>query len=255
MTGLQARALIEGIRGQSVSELILSAALVSAVVILARFIWHFPATYLPRWLSRSIRKADPSPPWQWPFAIAFTGVRGIVSLAAALAIPFTTANGDPFPDRDLVLFLTFSVILVTLVGQGLMLPTVIRALGLAHAGRRERREDREAEHRARQQAIKAAIAELEKIAADRALSEEFVHPLRARHRERLRHVEHRIDGDDGHRKLTELHDEIELSLITAERQEINELFRAGTLKDETRRRIERELDLREAGLANQRATD
>ena len=109
-------------------------------MIVARFVWMYPATYLPRWLFPPIRRRDPSPSWQVPFVLAFTGVRGIVSLAAALAIPFATTNGQPFPNRDLILFLTFSVILVTLVGQGLLLPSVIRALGLAHAGRRERRE-------------------------------------------------------------------------------------------------------------------
>jgi hypothetical protein len=96
------------------------------VVVAARFIWLYPATYLPRWLFPSIKRRDPSPPWQWPFVLAFTGVRGIVSLAAALAIPFATTSGQPFPDRDLILFLTFSVILVTLVGQGLLLPSTRR---------------------------------------------------------------------------------------------------------------------------------
>ena len=178
-------------------------------------------------------------------------MRGIVSLAAALAIPFATASGQPFPDRDLILFLTFCVILVTLVGQGLTLPAVIRVLGLAHAGRRERHDERAEEHQARRRAIEAAIERLEALRVERDLSQEFVHPLRARHRERLKDVEHRSDGDDRHRKLTELHDEIELELIVAERQHINELFRSGKLKDEARRRIERELDLREAHLANQ----
>src|SRR5262249_43351101 len=102
------------------------------------------------------RRRDPSPPWQWPFVLAFTGVRGIVSLAAALAIPFATATGAPFPDRDLILFLTFSVILVTLVGQGLLLPWVIRRLGLAHAGRREREFNRAEELKARAEAVQAA---------------------------------------------------------------------------------------------------
>ena len=75
----------------------MSAAIVSAVVIMARFVWMYPATYFPRWLFPAIRRKDPSPPWQWPFVLAFTGVRGIVSLAAALAIPFTTASGAAFP--------------------------------------------------------------------------------------------------------------------------------------------------------------
>ncbi len=255
ITGLQARTLIARIGGYSVSELAVSAAVVSVVVIVTRFAWIYPATYLPRRLFPWIERRDPSPPWRWPFVLAFTGVRGIVSLAAALAIPFMTANGQPFPDRDLILFLTFSVILVTLVGQGLTLPSVIHALGLAHAGRQERDADRAEEHEARRLAIEAAMERLDQLGAERDLSEDIVHPLRARHRDRLKHVEHRSDGDDRHRRLGELHDEIERLLIAAERDQINELFRSGKLKDEARRRIERELDLREAHLANLRAEE
>jgi NhaP-type Na+/H+ and K+/H+ antiporter len=224
-------------------------------VILARFVWIYPATYLPRWLIPAIRRRDPSPSWHWPFALGFTGVRGIVSLAAALAIPFAMTNGQPFPDRDLILFLTFAVILVTLVGQGLLLPSVIRWLGLANAGRRERHADRDEELKARRQAIEAAIKRLAELKAERNLPEDFAHPLRARHRDRLKHLDHKIDGGEAHRKLTELDDEIELLLIEAERETINDLFRDGALKAEARRRIERELDLREAHLANQRAEE
>jgi monovalent cation/hydrogen antiporter len=135
----------------------------------------------------------------------------------------------------------------------LMLPSVIRALGLAHAGRRERHTDRAEEYDARRQAIEAATERLDQLRVERHLSEDIVQPLRAQHRERLRHIDHRSDGDDGHRRLIELHDEIELLLIAAERQQINQLFRSGRLNDEGRRRIERDLDLREAHLANQRA--
>ncbi len=252
ITGLQARTLIARIGNDSIPELAISAAIVSAVVIVARFVWMYPATYLPRWLFPPIKRRDPSPPWQWPFVLAFTGVRGIVSLAAALAIPFATTNGQLFPNRDLILFLTFSVILVTLVGQGLLLPSVIRALGLAHAGRRERRGDKAEEYEARRLGIEAALERLDQLAAERDLAENVVQTLRARHRTRLKHIEHRSDGDNGHKKLTELHDEIELLLIAAERQQTNDLFRGGKLKDEARRGIERELDLREAHLAKQR---
>jgi CPA1 family monovalent cation:H+ antiporter len=187
--------------------------------------------------------------------LAFTGVRGIVSLAAALAIPLTTESGELFPDRDRILFLTFSVILVTLVGQGLMLPAVIRALGLANAGRREHHSDRVEEFAARRQAIEAAIQTLDELVAQRELSEDIVRPLRAHHRDRLRQVELRGDGEDGHKRLTELHDEIEFLLIDAERQKINDLYRRGKLKDEARRRIEREFDLRDAQLTNVRAEE
>jgi monovalent cation/hydrogen antiporter len=251
ITGLQARTLLTRIVDHSIFGLAVSAAVVSAVVILTRFVWMYPAAYLPPLLFPPLKRRDPSPPWQYPFALAFTGVRGIVSLAAALAIPLTTANGQPFPGRDLILFLTFSVILVTLVGQGLMLPAVIRALGLAYDGRLERYVDTIEEYKARLQGIEAAIERLEELASERNLVEEIVDPLRAYHTNRLTLAELRIDGDDGHRMCAELRNELDLLLIAAERRHINALFRSGKLKDEARRRIERELDLREAHVTNQ----
>jgi CPA1 family monovalent cation:H+ antiporter len=147
------------------------------------------------------------------------------------------------------------VILVTLVAQGLVLPFVIRTLKVADEGRRERERDRREEHEARGQAVAAALDRLDQLAREGKLADELVRPLRAEHRERLRHIENRSRGDESHRKLTELHDEIESELIAAERQRVNELYRAGKLIDEARRRIERELDLREAQLANPEAED
>lgn len=255
ITGLQARTLIAGIGDYSMFELTLSAAIVSAVVIVSRFLWMYPATYLPRWLFAAIRRKDPSPPWQWPFLLAFAGVRGIVSLAAALAIPFTTFSGAPFPQRDLILFVTFSVILVTLVGQGLLLPAVVRWLGLAHVGRRERHADRAEEFEARRRAIETAIERLDQLARDRRLPQDIIRPLRARQQERLKHIEHRSDGGDRNKRLVDGSDEIEFLLIAAERDAINDLYRHGKLKDEARRRIERELDLRDAHLTSVRAED
>jgi CPA1 family monovalent cation:H+ antiporter len=251
VTGLQARALTAGIHGYSLRELVISALVVCAVVIVARFVWIYPATYVPRWLSPALARRDPSPPWQYPFALGFTGVRGIVSLAAALAIPLTVQGGEAFPNRDLILFLTFSVVLVTLVGQGLLLPAVIRALGLANAGLREHVDDQAQEHAARLKAVEAALATLESLGQARGLPAEVLDPLRARHSQRLRQINHRR-GDEAQRRLLEAHDELEFALIEVERQQINELYRSGDLKDEVRRRIERELDLREAHLTNVR---
>jgi CPA1 family monovalent cation:H+ antiporter len=252
ITGLQARTLLSGIHGYSVSQLAMSAAIVSAAVIAARFVWTFPSTYLPRWLSPSLRRKDPSPPWQLTFALAFTGIRGIVSLAAALAIPLFVENGAPFPDRDLILFLTFSVILVTLVGQGLLLPVVMRSLGLANAGTRERYADRVEEFAARRLAVETAISRLEELTRERNLPDEIVKPLHAHNRDQLRQIDERSATDGVHRRSINLRDEIEFELIAAERKLINDLYRSGKLKDEGRRRIEHELDLREADLSNQR---
>jgi CPA1 family monovalent cation:H+ antiporter len=250
ITGLQARTLIMGLGAYSLSALVGSAVVVSLIVIAARFVWIFPAVYLPRWLIPSIARNDPAPPWQWPFVLGFTGVRGIVSLAAALAIPFTTDDGRAFPHRSLILFLTFAVILVTLVGQGLSLPAVIRVLGLAKAGERELQTDREEERLARRRAIDAALERLEELAAVRGLPDDVVQHFRTALWERRSHfAPTRMQGAKQEDRTADA-DEIELELMMAERERINALYRQGTLKDEARRRLERELDLREANLAN-----
>ncbi|MEO8464971.1 MAG: Na+/H+ antiporter [Gammaproteobacteria bacterium] len=252
VTGLQARALADGLHAHSWRELAVSGLVVCGAIILARFVWVFPGVYLPRWLSPTLARRDPPPPWQHPFVLAFTGVRGIVSLAAALAIPFATTSGMPFPERDMILFLTFVVILVTLVGQGLMLPTVIRWLGLANAGAREHTADRVAEFTVRRRAIEASLARLDEIERERGFDGAVLARLRSAYEERLGRVAHRSADNEAHRTAQELHDRIEFELIEAERQRVNELYRGGEISDEARRRIERELDLREAQLVSVR---
>jgi CPA1 family monovalent cation:H+ antiporter len=252
LTGLQARTLFAGVKGYPAAQLVISAVIVSAAVIVTRFIWMYPATYLPRWLIPSIARKDPAPPWQWPFVLAFTGVRGIVSLAAALAIPLTTNEGAPFPHRDLVLLLTFVVVLVTLVGQGLTLPWVIRRVGLANAGRRERIQERAAELKARRRAIQSAIDRFDRLSAEGQLPEEVYTRLRAHHLDRLSRVALRSHDDEGNKQCVNLLDDIERQVIATEREFVNELYTLDELTDEARRRIERGLDLREAGIANLR---
>jgi CPA1 family monovalent cation:H+ antiporter len=252
LTGLQARTLAAGVKSYPVTELIVSAAVVSAVVIATRFIWMYPATYLPRWLIPAIARRDPAPPWQWPFVLAYTGVRGIVSLAAALAIPLSTDDGTPFPHRDLVLLLTFVIVLVTLVGQGLTLPWVIQRVGLANAGRRERMERKAAEFAARRRAIESVIDRLDRLVAEHEIPEEVYTRLRAHHLDHLSQIELRSHDDDAHKQRVNLLDDIEGQVISEEREFINKLYVRGEIKDEARRRIERGLDLREAEIASLR---
>ena len=253
ITGLQARTLLADMAGSPKSELALAAVVVSVAVIVTRLVWTFPATYLPRWLIPSVRRKDPAPPWESTFVLGFTGVRGIVTVAAALSIPLATASGAPFPHRSRIIFLAFVVVLVTLIGQGLMLPAVIRRLGLANAGRLERQASRTGAARAARQALEAALDHLGALAAEQQLPEHIVQSLRADYRERLRTVEHHVDGNEQHRRLVELSADTRLRLIAAERQLINRLYRDGQLEDEARRRIERELDLRVADISAQRA--
>jgi Na+/H+ antiporter len=252
-TGLQAQTLVARIQNHSMHELMTSAAIVSLVVILARFVWIFPLTYLPRWLIPPLARRDPPPPWQWPFIISFTGVRGIVSLAAALAIPLATAQGEPFPYRDAIFFLTFCVVMVTLVFQGSVLPWIIRGLGLARTGREEHVLDRGEELRARHAAIEASSAKLARFGEEHDVPEEAMTSLLAQQEYFLSRVRMKCEASEDRRALMALHDEIELLLIDEERELINAMLREGKLKDEARRRIERELDLRESDVLNRRS--
>jgi len=249
VTGLQARTLIEKAQSFTMRELLLATAITTVIVIVARFIWVFPATYLPRWLIPAVRRRDPSPPWQWTFVIGFTGVRGVVSLAAALAIPLYTLSLESFPQRDLILFVTFGVIIVTLVGQGLLLPSVIRWLGLADDGRTEQRRESEAELAARNEAILAARRHLERIARERNLDAEVVEFLNARHDHRMRLIP--TDLDDGRARMR-VGNDLRLELISAERDFLYDLLRQGRITDESRRRLERDLDLEEAAILARR---
>jgi monovalent cation/hydrogen antiporter len=255
LTGLQAHALLAGLKTHTLSQLAVSAAIVVAVVIITRFIWIYPAIYLPRWLSPTLARRDPAPPWQWPFLLSFTGVRGIVSLAAALAIPLTTAEGIPFPERDVILVLAFVVVFVTLVGQGLTLPWVVRALGLANAGRREQQLRRQEEFQVRREAIEVASRHLDILANDPQIPEEVIARLRVHHQQRLEKNSIRSNDSEEHRQWVAQVDRLELLLIADERDLINEKYRQGAVKDETRRRLERELDLRDAQLASIRNQD
>src|SRR5947208_6113487 len=132
LVGLQLRRIVDALSGISSPKLAGYAALVCATVILVRILWVPIFAYLPRWAFRSIRERDPYPPWQWPVLLSWAGIRGAVSLVAALALP------NDFPQRDLIVFLTFTVIVATLVLQGLTLPVLIRVLGISDDGSAER---------------------------------------------------------------------------------------------------------------------
>jgi Na+/H+ antiporter len=248
LTGFQMRSLFDKSKAFPLDDILFATALVTVMVIIARFAWVFPATYLPRTLSKRLRQRDPSPPWQWVFVLSFTGVRGAVSLAAALALPYALPTGQDFPYRDLILFVSFGVIFITLVGLGLGLPLVVRWLGLAQAGRAEHRAEHESELAARREALGAALKSLDAITDDRELSDEVVKLLRARHEIRANQLPDSLDPDA--REISAAGTDLTRELIAAERKFIHVLLRDGKITDEIRRRIERDLDLEEASLAN-----
>jgi monovalent cation/hydrogen antiporter len=251
LTGLQTRALIEQTQAFSIRELLVATAWTTLIIIAARFIWIFPAVYIPRWVSKSLAKRDPSPPWQQPFFLSFTGIRGVVSLAAALAIPYTLDNGQPFPHREMILFITFGIIIVTLVGQGLMLPYVVEWLGLTSIGKQERIAEIQAEIAGRQAALDEMKNKLDQFIEERELPDEVANLLRTRNESRAQTLP--VDLNDG-LENKRLSVQVKRELIDAERTFIFQLLRDGKITDEARRRIEYELDLEEAGIDN-RAKD
>ena len=158
LIGLQLHTVLEQVSDRSTMTLVLFAALISLAVMAIRALWVFPMAYLPRRLSQGLRQRDPIPPWQHLVVVANGGMRGAISLALALSLPLTTQNGASFPERDLIIFVTFGVILVTLVLQGLSLPLLIRRLGL-EVGAAEQQEEAEA----RLRAAEAALSRLDEL--------------------------------------------------------------------------------------------
>ncbi|MCX2483823.1 Na+/H+ antiporter [Pedobacter sp. MR2016-24] len=159
MIGLELPAIVAGLEGYSLAEAWKYGLLVSALVIAIRMIWIYPGTFIPRWLFKSVRKNEAHPGWKGSFVIGWAGMRGVVSLAAALSLPLTLDNGQPLPERNLIIFITFVVILVTLVFQGLTLPFIIKALKIGEIDPMVPEEQQETEIRLR--LTKVALEQLE----------------------------------------------------------------------------------------------
>jgi monovalent cation/hydrogen antiporter len=253
LVGLQLPTVVDGIDGLS-GEVIAEAALVAATVIAVRVAWVFPFTYVPQALSRHMRERDPSPPWQHTLIVAWTGMRGAVSLAAALALPLTVDAGGPFPDRELIIFLAFSVILATLVGQGLTLPLLIKALRLDEADETLELEELEA----RLQAADAALARLDELAAEEWALDDTVERVRGAYRYRRRRFAARSPdrgydggiGGDGidYETRSEAYQRLVRELLEAQRDVLIGMRDRGEINDQVLRRLERELDLEDSRL-------
>ncbi len=242
LTGLQSRFVMEGPDAGEWSRMAWAAVITVAVVIVVRFVWVFPATYLPALLGRGGDEAA-RPTWQETFLIGFTGIRGVVSLAAALSVP-ELIGAEPFPDRDLILFVTFCVILASLIGQGGALPKVIAALRLDKAGASEAESAKRNELAARIAGIRAALDRLKEIERSGG-ARRLVASLRRLHEDRLTDFIQTEDASfDG--APVAMSAALQLQLVAAERASVAAQYAAGKLTDEARRRIERELDLEDA---------
>jgi CPA1 family monovalent cation:H+ antiporter len=248
LIGLQLPHVLAGIKGYRLSTLLLDGALFSALVIVLRLLWAFPGAFLAnRIRTRIFHQHEKLPSARSILVLGWTGMRGVISLAAAIALPETLANGNPFPQRDLIIFLAFSVIFVTLVLQGLTLPFVVRVLGVAGASG-PKNETEEEEESARREMLQSALAYLEETRKDD--EREFLEiydDLTGHYRHRLAAIDG-VDDPDGrlspeHR---ERHTRLLRDLLRVERQTALRLRGQGRINDETLRQLEYELDLREA---------
>ena len=245
--GLQLPQVMEGLKHKSMARLVMEAGIVSAAVIGVRFLWVFPAAYLPRFLFKKIRDRDPYPDWRHLVIIAWSGMRGVDSLATALALPFITGAGGPFPGRDTIIFIAFVVILVTLVAQGLTLPLLIRLLAVKGDGNADREE-----YIARQAANQAALAYLENLEESEPEHRDQLELLQAQYHERLAQLESSTDGagvpiNDEDRPASPFH-QLALQALGVEREALVSLRNKHRINDETLRVVQRDVDLAETRL-------
>jgi CPA1 family monovalent cation:H+ antiporter len=246
LIGLQLPGILDELGAYSSVELLWWALAIWLTVVLARWAWVYPAAWLPRRLSRRIRERDPMPAPAQLALISWTGMRGGVSLAAALAIPLTTEAGEAFPGRSLILFLTFAVIFGTLVLQGLTLPAVIRLLRLEDDGVEAGRD----EALARIRAAEAALARLEELVEEDWVREDTAERIRGSYGFRQSRFAAWLDGEDDGSIEARSQDfqRLRRELLAAERSAVQDLRRAGEISEEVARRVVRDLDLEDARL-------
>jgi monovalent cation/hydrogen antiporter len=241
LVGLQLRPILDGLSGRAGWSLVGDAAVIVLAVVVLRIIWVFPATYLPRRLIRRVRERDPSPPWRYPAFIGWNGMRGAVTIAAALLVPLETDAGAPFPGRDLIIFFAFAVVLATLVVQGLSLPLAIRWLRLEADDSAAENE----EAHARVTAAEAALQRLDELVAEGRVLDDTAQRLRGQYRFRIDRFSARVDPDgDGKIERRSLkYQRLRRELLEAERNAVVELRNTGEISDDVMRRVESDLDL------------
>jgi CPA1 family monovalent cation:H+ antiporter len=241
LIGLQLPEIMRNIEGHSLSEMLKYGAIVSLAVIIGRIIWVYPGAYMPRWMFRSIREREATT-FGLVSIVAWSGMRGIVSLAAALALPLTIEGGKPFPHRNLIIFITFCVIFSTLVIQGLTLRPLIRWFGIKPDNK-----EHELEQNARMTIASHIIEHIEENYS-LALSDEVLNQIKSKYEIRIQ----RLRKDEVKRKLDEktiieFH-RIQQELLERERRTLLEMRRKGEIGEEALKKIEYELDLEETRL-------
>jgi Na+/H+ antiporter len=247
LIGLEFQVVLDGLQDRSAADLALWAAAVCAAVVGARMLWLFTAPFVVRAVDRRESQRARRTTWRERLVVGWSGLRGSVSMAAALALPLTTNAGDPFPGRDLIIFLAYAVIVFTLVVQGLTLPALIRRLGLEGDD-----SDQREELLARLSAAEAALERLEDLTGEDWTREETLERVRGMYEYRRRRFAAQQDGAVEDSQAIEerslAYQRLVHELIAAQRRTLVELRKQGAINDEVMRRVQRELDLEESRL-------
>lgn len=249
LIGLQLPNIIEDLDGFTIWQAIGYGVLISIVVILVRIIWVYPGAFIPRMLFRSIRETEVNPGWRAVFVLGWSGMRGVVSLASALAVPLTLQDGTDFPFRNLILFITFCVILITLVVQGITLPWIIRLLKI------QSEENGAADEKSiRMHLAYMAIEMIEANYAQKDATRDALHHIKTKYERKIDQIHQRMLTLDATRHSAEVFHEytrVQLQMVQFERDQLHQLRRNNKFSEEVIRKLEYEVDLEEAVLRQQ----
>lgn len=245
LIGLELPEIVKGLGEYSIADGIRYGLLISVLTILLRFLWVYPSAFIPRWLFASARK-DPSPGWKGPLVISWAGMRGVVSLATALSIPLLLTDGTAFPHRNLIIFITFVVIFVTLVFQGLTLPLIIKLIRLKEIDVIASEDEQQAGIQVRIDRV--ALDLITKKYTEEAKTNELIGFLKTRLENEISSASQQLESltcDETEKYEVDLYHRVLLEIYSLQRKELFLLRKEKVFSDEEIRKAELQLDLNE----------
>ena len=253
LIGLELPVIMSGLKGYSLWEATKYGLIISALVIVLRIAWIYPVAFIPRWLSKKVRGKEAHPGWKGPLIIGWAGMRGVVSLAAALSLPITTAALINFPHRNLIIFITFVVILVTLVFQGLTLPLIIKAIHIREIDPLVPEEQQEAT--INQRLLQVSLNRLKEHYPNELEAIGLVNALKDSLENSLNHVSRRLESMECEaidQAEMEVYNHILKDMYRIQRQELHKIRKEKAFSDEVIRKQEMQIDLSDTKIPHTR---
>lgn len=247
LIGLELPIVIESMKDYTISEGIFYSVVIGGAIIFTRLAYSYAIVYIPRLFSKKIRQENPKPDWKEPFIISFAAMRGVVSLAAALSIPVYISPGEPFPHRNIILFVTFVIILITLVGQGLLLSPILKWLKIEDAGSELPEEKQEAilMKKLKETALQKLTTDFSELSEKNKLVQHQIHKLENEMMMMADKAQCMATTGDYVVAMNENKDVLR-QVIQAQRNELHRMKREKIFDDHVMRTIEMQLDFDEA---------